>query len=52
MERPIKIANSYVKLHIADFEFQFNFINGNFRILKWDTVPYFWPYFFGIFPEI
>ena len=29
-------------------------INGNFRILKWRyvNVPYFWPYFLGIFPEI
>jgi len=28
--------------------------NGNFRILKWRyvNVPYFWPYFLGIFPEI
>ena len=29
-------------------------INGNFRILKWRyvNVPYFWPYFAGIFPYI
>ena len=28
------------------------YINGNFRILKRSTIPYFWPYFVRIFPEI
>ena len=51
MESRKKIANSYVKLHIADFEFQFNFIDQwEFQDPKMGYCTIFQAIFFGDIP--
>ena len=46
------IPAELLRLLSCDNLSKYMYINGNFRILKRSTIPYFWPYFVRIFPEI